>query len=164
MLGLRIKLSLILGQLSVKRGKGLVSLGVEAVDLFGPFGEFLFDLFYGLDRLDHLSFERRYLLLQSVGLAHRGLVFLLILCVLQVAVGTLQIRLVLGDLLFKTGPIGMQLITLCLYLTNRKSVLFKLLFDLSTLCNCGFDYLFQPAKISICLLQFDQLIKICFHL
>ena len=142
MLGLGLKLSFVLSQLSVESGEGFVPFSVKAVDLFGPLGEFLLDLFGSLDGLDYLCFERSDLLLQRIGLTHRSLIFLLILCVFKVAVGTLKVRLVFGDLFFEIRPVGMQLIALCLDLTNGKSVLFKLLFDLSTLCNCGFDYLF----------------------
>ena len=55
--------------------------------------------------LDDLCLKCRDLLLQGVGLTHRGLVFLLILCVFQVAVGPFEICLVLGDLLFETRPV-----------------------------------------------------------
>lgn len=142
MLGLRFKLSFIVSQLGVESGQCFVTFGVKAIDLFSPLSQFLFDRFNSLDGLNYLSFECSDLFLQSIGLTHRCLVFLLILSVFKVAVGTFEVGLIFGDLFLKIRPVGMELISLCLDLTNRKSVLFKLLFDLSTLCNCGFDYLF----------------------
>ena len=78
----------------------------------------------------------------KLGLAHRRLVFFLVLRVFQVAVGPFEIRLVFGYLLFKFGSLGMQPIARTLNFAYGKGVLFKLLFDFGTPLVCCFDCFF----------------------
>src|SRR5690606_6476397 len=83
-------------ELRVESGKRLVAFPIQRIDLVRSGLELLLDLLNRGKQFYYLCFERCYLLLQRVYLAHRRFVFFLVLRVLQVPVGSLEIRLYLG--------------------------------------------------------------------